>query len=110
MSGVIFYCIQVIVLRGPPEGQDHTVSEALPRMGLLAEASGYSASGLKSIDDSFLLYHVFKPCKLLPMGNLGQNKLASCLQESGNSSFIPCVKHKSNFVCIVSSCFKNGFL
>lgn len=70
MSGVIFYCIQVIVLRGPPEGQDHTVSEALPRMGLLAEASGYSASGLKSIDDSFLLYHVVQALQTSTYGKL----------------------------------------
>lgn len=70
MAGVIFCCIQAIVSMGPPEGQDHTVSAVLPRMELLAEASGYSASGPKSVSDSFLLHHIVQALQTSASGKL----------------------------------------
>lgn len=70
MAGAIFYCIQAIVLIGLPEGQDHIVSAVLPHVGLLAEASGYSASGTKSVYDSFLLYHIVQALQTSAYGKL----------------------------------------
>lgn len=70
MAGAIIYCIQALVLVGPPEGQDHTFSAVLPCAGLLAEASGYSTSGPKSIYDSFLLRYVVQALQTFASGML----------------------------------------
>jgi len=68
MAGAIFHCIQAIVLVGTPEGQCHTVSAVPPRVGLLAEASGYSASGPKSVCHSLLLHHSVQALKTSASG------------------------------------------
>lgn len=110
MAGAIFYCIQAIVLIGLPEGQDHIVSAVLPHAGLLAEASGYSASGTKSVYDSLLLYHIVQALQTSAYGKLRSKWIGITSARVWELFFYCLCKTKPIFLCILPSCFTNGFL
>lgn len=101
-SSVVF---RLVVLIGPPEGQHHAASAVLPRVGCWEEPVAIQHQAQKVFMIPPCCSALFKPSKFLPVGSSGQNKLASHLQESGNGNFIACVKHKINFIFILSSCF-----